>query len=145
MESTDVTWTHKPHQASNLGVFLSCCTLVTFPWAVWSYLQTRSTEYRIQGDKLYLRRGIWQIKEYEVHLWRIKSIRSPQTLAALLGTHSLKIDTENDLLPTLTIRGINNLAETKSLILLQINRHKQAVGVPLIAEGPSPRCRSDDS
>ena len=124
MEQSTIAWKYKPHQGSNVGIFLSSFTLLTIPWVVWAYLKTRSTEYRIEGDKLYVRQGVLGIKEQEVYLHRIKSVQPKKSLSNLLGLHALVISTENDLVPEVRIKGIDNLSETENIILRQINLQK---------------------
>ncbi|MEQ9438073.1 MAG: PH domain-containing protein [Cyclobacteriaceae bacterium] len=126
MDKSAVIWKHKPHQGTNLGIFLSSFTLVTLPWVVWSYLKTRSTEYRIEGEKLYVQTGIWANKELEIYLFRIKSIHAKRSFSNVLGLHTLTILTENDLIPEVKIEGIIHLKETENLILHQIDLQKRS-------------------
>ncbi|WKN46487.1 PH domain-containing protein [Tunicatimonas pelagia] len=126
MEKPTIIWKYKPHQGTNIGIFLSSFTLVTLPWVIWSYLKTRSTEYRIEGGKLYARTGIWPNKELEIYLFRIKSLQIKRSFANVLGLHTLTVLTENDLVPEIRIEGIVNLKETENIILHQIDLQKRS-------------------
>lgn len=125
MNTQTVQWQYQPHQGGNIGLFLSCFTLVTIPWAVWAYMTTKGTRYWIAGEKLYVRQGVWSVREKEVHLNRVKLLRVQRTLGSLLGVDDIIVETHNDLLPMVKIRAVKNASETENYILRLIDGQRQ--------------------
>ncbi|MEM1218352.1 MAG: hypothetical protein AAGH79_05550 [Bacteroidota bacterium] len=103
-------WKGHPHPAVNFWVFVSCLLLVTAPYALYCYVKTKRTIYRLNTEWLMVQDPqfaavkVGEIKEINVHKPRIYG---------WLGLADLLVRTEYD---TIYLRGLLAFDEAKRTI-----------------------------
>lgn len=126
MENTKIIWEDSPSQGVNLGIFLSCFFIVTWPWALWCYYSTRATTYKLTEDKLYIDQRLFNNRGEEVLLDRIEEVQIQSSLfLKLLGLSTILIKTSSHLCPILKLKGLEDASTVKNIILRQVEEAKK--------------------
>ena len=125
-----ILWQGTPSPLIHLGLYLSCVFLLPLPFALWRYLQVRTTCYTLAADRLVCQQGVLHHTQDEVELYRIKdyTIVSP-LLHRWLGMANLVLFTSDRTHPTLMLKGIPNAFQVKELIRTQVEALRQEKNV----------------
>ncbi len=120
MEQTLTLWECRPSQGANLGVFLSCLLVVTWPWALWRYYRTGHTHYILKEEKLIIRQGIRQIRQEDIFLDKVEDVQlSASLLGKLTGLGSLALQVR-DRTHKIKLSGLEDAVAVKNSILRQV-------------------------
>lgn len=121
MEETKIIWEHKPSQGVNLGIFLSCFLIVTWPWALWRYYRTRHTHYILKEEKLIIRQGVRTIRQEEIFLDKIEEVQiKPQFFLKLVGLDCITLLKRDEINPRIKLSGLEYAVAVKNIILRQV-------------------------
>ena len=69
MTDERIEWTGHPSQWQNLGWFLLCLLLIPIPFALWKWLETRSTVYTLTDQRLKFTRGVFSKTTEDLELF----------------------------------------------------------------------------
>jgi uncharacterized membrane protein YdbT with pleckstrin-like domain len=133
-DSETVLWEATPSQWLNIGPFLIggllCWLVVPAVWALWRYLQVRSTKYRLTTQRLSIRTGVFNIRAVDVEHYRIKDHSLDQPLLLrLVGLGNVQIGTSDASYRHLTLRGIATPEELREILRKAVERVREIKGV----------------
>jgi len=80
MTEERIEWSGTPSQWRNAGWFALCLLLLPIPWALWKWLETRSTRYTLTDQRLKFTRGIFTKTTEDLELYRVRDTRFQQSL-----------------------------------------------------------------
>lgn len=125
-----ILWQDRPSPLMHLGLYLSSVFLLPLPFALWRYLQVRTTVYTLTRERLVCKQGILQRTSDEVELYRIKdyTIVAP-FLYRWFGLSDLVLITSDQTHPTVKLQGITNALHVKELIRNQVEVLRTRKGV----------------
>ncbi len=130
MAQTKVIWEHRPSQGVNLGIFLSCFLVLTWPWALWCYMRTSNTHYILKEEKLLIRKGVRKIYQEEIFLNEIKDVQdTSQFFLKLLGLGCITLFIRDEIKPKIKLSGLEDAIAIKNSILQQIAEVKKVTTV----------------
>ncbi len=78
MADETTQWTGSPSQLQNLGWFIACLLIIPIPWALWRWLNTRSTVYTLTDQRLNTRRGVFTRVTEDLELYRVRDTKVEQ-------------------------------------------------------------------
>lgn len=121
MEETHIIWEHRPSQGANLGIFLSCFLVVTWPWALWRYYSTGNTHYILKEEKLIIRQGIRKIRQEDIFLDAIEDVQiKPDFFLQLVGLGCIVLFIRDQTKPAAKLSGLEDAVAVKNIILRQV-------------------------
>lgn len=126
----NILWQDRPSPLMHLEFYLSCVLLLPLPFALWRYVQARTTRYILTQERLICQQGVLHRTSDEVELYRIKdyTIVSP-FFYQWFGLSNLVLLTSDQTHPTLVLRGIANAQLVKELIRQQVEVLRTRKGV----------------
>lgn len=123
-------WRGTPSQWGNILWFLACLLLIPIPFALWRWLDTRSTVYTLTDQRLTLRSGVLSRSTDDIELYRIKDTRLEQgVLQRLVGLGTIVLVTSDTSMPTLLLPNIAGAEAVREQIRLHVERRRDAKGV----------------
>lgn len=127
-------WEGRPSQWLNIGPFLAGGLLfwlvVPALWALWRYLQVRSTTYRLSTQRLSIKTGVFNIKAIDVEHYRIKDHTLDQPLSLrLAGLGNVDIVTSDATYHHLTLRAISNPEALREQLRTAVEHVRDVKGV----------------
>lgn len=104
-------WSSKPSHLNFLSYYALCLfgTFLIIPvfFALWRYLQVDNTIYVISSERIFFRTGIFNKKENEVELYRIKDYGVEQPFfLRLFDLYNVTINSSDNNLPIATFEAI---------------------------------------
>ncbi len=126
MKETHILWEHRPSQGANLGVFLSCFLVVTWPLALWRYLRTGNTHYMLKEEKLIIRQGIRKIRQEDIFLHEIEEVKiRTDFFLKLTGLGCITLFIRDQTNPAVKLSGLEDAVAVKNIILRQVAEAKK--------------------
>ncbi len=123
-------WEDTPSQWVNVLPFLSCLLVVPIPWAVYRWLATRCTNYRLTTQRLRFSHGILNRQVDDLELYRVKDITVAQPLLLrMVGLGNLTLVTSDATTPTLPIPAIKDPLHVKDLLRERVEHLRRERGV----------------
>lgn len=120
MEQTRIIWEYRPSQGANLGVFLSCFLIVTWPWAVWRYYRTGNTHYILKEEKLIIRQGVRQVRQEDIFLDKVEDVQLSSSFWMMLtGLGGIALQVQ-DRTRRIKLSGLEDAVAIKNSILQQV-------------------------
>lgn len=109
MNEERIEWSGTPSQWRNAGWFLSCLLLLPIPWALWRWLETRSTRYTLTDQRLKTQRGVLNKLTEDLELYRVRDTRFQQSLVErMLGLGEIVLFTTDESTPQVSLRYIRD-------------------------------------
>lgn len=123
-------WEGHPSQWVNFWWFLACILVLPIPVAIWKYLETRTSKFKLTTQRLRLERGVLTKTIDEVELYRVKDTQLNQSLSdRMLGIGTIEILSSDETNPTLYLHKIPRPAEFRELLRGAVERLRLARGV----------------
>ena len=109
MTDEQIEWTGHPSQWQNLGWFLLCLLLIPIPFALWKWLETRSTVYTLTDQRLKFTRGVFSKTTEDLELYRVRDTKFEQGFfERLVGLGTLQLFTTDETSPTVRLPYISD-------------------------------------
>ena len=104
MTDERIEWTGHPSQWQNLGWFLLCLLLIPIPFAVWKWLETRSTVYTLTDQRLKFTRGVFSKTTEDLELYRVRDTKFEQSFSErMVGLGTIQIFSTDETSPTVNL------------------------------------------
>lgn len=109
MTDERIEWTGHPSQWQNLGWFLLCLLLIPIPFALWKWLETRSTVYTLTDQRLKFTRGVFSKTTEDLELYRVRDTKFEQGFfERLVGLGTLQLFSTDETSPTIRLPSIKD-------------------------------------
>ncbi|MCX6978634.1 MAG: PH domain-containing protein [Verrucomicrobia bacterium] len=89
--SEQTLWRGTSSQFKNLWPFVSCILVVPIPWAVYRWLEVKSTVFELTTERLITERGILSKTKDSLELYRVRDLQVTQPVSLRLFGLSLKL------------------------------------------------------
>ena len=100
-------WTGHPSQWQNLGWFVLCVLVLPIPFALWKWLETRSTVYTLTDQRLKFTRGVFSKVTEDLELYRVRDSKFSQgPFERMVGLGNIELFTTDETSPTILLRYI---------------------------------------
>jgi len=134
MGNEETLWKGRPSQVVNLGPFI---ILGLFFWLVfpiliifWKWLVVKNMEYELTSERFIIRHGVFNAKEDEVELYRVKDYRGRRPLMYRpFSLGNILLDTSDQTHPLLMIRGIKDSVDVRTKIRNRVEEVRNLKGV----------------
>lgn len=129
-----VLWEGSPSQWTNCGVcllaFLLCWLLLPPLWALWRWLQIRSTRYRITTTRFTVRSGVLHVQAMDLPLYRVKdhSLDMPLWLR-LVNLGHIDLVTSDATHPNMRLTALPDPDSLREELRLAVERARRNKGV----------------
>ena len=95
--SEQTIWQGHSSQVKNFWPFVSCLIVVGIPWAIYRWLEVKTTTYKLTTERLIAERGILNKTTDTLELYRVRDLQITQPfwirLFGLENIHLLTADT----------------------------------------------------
>ncbi len=136
-------WHGTPSQVLNIGPFvlgvLFCWLVLPALWAVWRWLQTRTTQYRITTRRIAVRTGVFNVRAVDMPLYRVKdqSLDMPLWLR-VFGLGHIDLATSDLSFPRLRLFALPDPDALRERLHQAVERARRAHGVREIDVSQTP-------
>src|SRR5688572_33381487 len=110
MSEERVVFRGSPSQWENLGIFLLASMLwIVIPFAIWRWLETRSTRYEVTSERISHEFGVLSKRVEEVELYRVKDTAFDQPFwLRLVGLGHVVLRSSDRSDPVLVLRAVRD-------------------------------------
>ncbi len=123
-------WTGTPSQWVNFWWYVSCIVVVTIPFAIWKFLDTKYSKYSLTTQRLRLESGVLTKTIDEVELYRIKDTQLHQTLLdRMLGIGTIEVLSSDETNSKLLLPKIPNAPAVREQLRQGVERLRLMRGV----------------
>ena len=95
--SEQTIWQGHSSQVKNFWPFVACALVLPIPWAIYRWLEVKTTTYKITSERLITERGILNKTTDTLELYRVRDLQTTQPfwirLFGLENVHLLTADT----------------------------------------------------
>ncbi len=127
MDNERIDWTGHPSQWQNLGWFLLCLLVVPIPFAVWKWLETRSTVYTLTDQRLKFTRGVFSKTTEDLELYRVRDSKFSQGLfERMVGLGEIELFTTDETSPTIQLGYIADAEGVRERIRALVEARRDA-------------------
>ena len=127
MDNERIDWSGHPSQWQNLGWFLLCLLVVPIPFAVWKWLETRSTVYTLTDQRLKFTRGVFSKTTEDLELYRVRDSKFSQGLfERMVGLGEIELFTTDETSPTIQLRYIADAEGVRERIRALVEARRDA-------------------
>lgn len=137
MMEEETLWEGHPSQITNfwqytfliiIGVFTAGLGfLVTLPMAIWLYVSTKKTIYRLTNQRFICERGVFSTVADELELYRVRDTTVSQPfLIRLFGLGHIDIVTTDKSDPNVRIKGITDAKEVREIMRTHVEARRLA-------------------
>lgn len=127
MNDERIDWTGHPSQWQNLGWFLLCLLVVPIPFALWKWLETRSTVYTLTDQRLKFTRGVFSKITEDLELYRVRDSKFSQGLfERMVGLGEIELFTTDETSPTIQLRYIADAEGVRERIRALVEARRDA-------------------
>jgi uncharacterized membrane protein YdbT with pleckstrin-like domain len=117
MSDERIEWTGHPSQWQNLGWFLACVLLVPIPFALWKWLETRTTVYTLSDQRLKFTRGVLTKTTEDLELYRVRDTKFEQgVFERMLGLGRIVLFTTDETSPSIVLPYIADAESVREKI-----------------------------
>ncbi len=97
-------WSGTSSQWKNLGAFLLCLLVIPIPWAIYRWLQVKTTRYTLTTERLLTKKGIFNVDTDTLELYRVHDLAVTQPFfQRMLGLKTVQMVTGDTTSPRVTI------------------------------------------
>ena len=127
-------WRGTPSQVLNLGPFilgvLFCWLVLPALWALWRWLQTRTTQYRLTSQRIAVRTGVFHVRAVDMPLYRVKdqSLDMPLWLR-VFGLGHIDLATSDPTFPHMRLFALPEPDALRERLYQAVERARRAHGV----------------
>ncbi|CAN5276752.1 hypothetical protein BH11PSE14_BH11PSE14_07240 [soil metagenome] len=127
MDDERIDWSGHPSQWQNLGWFLLCLLVVPIPFAVWKWLETRSTVYTLTDQRLKFTRGVFSKTTEDLELYRVRDSKFSQGLfERMVGLGEIELFTTDETSPTIQLGYIADAEGVRERIRALVEARRDA-------------------
>jgi len=127
MTDEHVEWTGHPSQWQNLGWFLLCVLVLPIPFALWKWLETRSTVYTLTDQRLKFTRGVVSKTTEDLELYRVRDSKFSQGLfERFAGLGNIELYTTDETSPTIRLPYIADAESVREKIRALVEARRDA-------------------
>ena len=109
MTEEQVVWQGHPSQWRNFWWWLACVLVLPIPFAIWKWLETRSTVYSLTDQRLKFTRGVLSKVTEDLELYRVRDTKFVQSVwERMLGLGEIELYTTDETTSTVRLRFIRN-------------------------------------
>ncbi len=120
-------WSGTPSQWVN---FWWWAGIITIPYAIWKYLETKYTKYTLTSQRLRMERGVLTKTIDEIELYRIKDTQLNQSLGdRMLNIGTIEVLSSDETNAKLFLPKIPNPREVREQLRLGVERVRLSRGV----------------
>ena len=95
--SEQTLWQGHSSQVKNFWPFVACLLVLPIPWAIYRWLEVKTTTYKLTTERLIVERGILSKTTDTLELYRVRDLQTTQPfwtrLFGLENVHLLTADT----------------------------------------------------
>lgn len=127
MSDERIEWRGHPSQWQNLGWFLSCLLVIPIPFALWKWLETRTTVYTLTDERLKFTRGVLSKTTEDLELYRVRDTRFEQSVfERILGLGRIRLYTTDETSPEITLPYIADAEGVREKIRALVEARRDA-------------------
>lgn len=102
--SEQTIWRGNSSQLKNFWPFVSCLLVVPIPWAVYRWLEVKTTTYQLTTERLIIERGILNKATDTLELYRVRDLQVTQPFwIRLFGLENIHMITTDTSTPTVIL------------------------------------------
>lgn len=125
--SETVVWAGTPSQWGNTGWFAACVLVVPIPYALWRWLQTRTTVFTLTDQRLKQRRGVFNRVTDDMELYRVKDTRFEQGFwQRMVGIGDIVLATSDASTPSVRLPRIRDAEAVREQIRRLVEQRRDA-------------------
>lgn len=123
-------WAGGPSQWVNFWWFVSCLLVIPIPWAVYKFLEIRSTRFTLTTERLRWQWGILTRRTEEVELYRVRDLGFVQPFVQrLVGLGSIEVTSTDERTPVINLSAIKDADKVREYFREATERMRQIRGV----------------
>ena len=127
MSDERIEWTGHPSQWQNLGWFVLCVLVLPIPFALWKWLETRSTVYTLTDQRLKFTRGVFSKTTEDLELYRVRDTKFQQGLfERLVGLGNIELYSTDETSPTIKLPYIAEAETVREKIRALVEARRDA-------------------
>lgn len=120
-------WSGTPSQWSNFWPFASCLLIIGIPWAIFRYLNTRTSQYTLTNQRLKMDTGILSKTTHTMELYRIKDLSLQRSFfQRLFGLGSIHLNTSDETTPFIMLGNLNDPGPLYESIRANVERVRRS-------------------
>lgn len=127
-------WSGTPSQLINLRIYVPCALLcwlvVPLFYALWKWLEVRSTQYELTTQRLRLHSGVLSKDLQDLELYRIKDYTVHQTFSQrMLGVADIHLETSDRTTPHVFLHSVPDAVALVDVIRTNVEALRRSRGV----------------
>ncbi len=125
--SEQTLWRGTSSQFKNLWPFVSCILVVPIPWAVYRWLEVKSTVFELTTERLITERGILSKTKDSLELYRVRDLQVTQPVSLrLFGLENIHLITTDSVTPSVIIESVPKSLKLGDLLRTQVEETRMA-------------------
>jgi uncharacterized membrane protein YdbT with pleckstrin-like domain len=127
MTDEQVVWQGHPSQWRNFWWWLGCVLVVPIPFAIWKWLETRSTVYSLTDQRLKFTRGVLSKVTEDLELYRVRDTKFVQSVwERMLGLGEIELYTTDETTSTVRLRFIRDAEAVREQMRALVEARRDA-------------------
>ena len=123
-------WSGGPSQWVNFWWWVSCVLIIPIPWAIYKWLDVRSTRFTLTTERLRWDWGILNRRTEEVELYRVRDVGLIKPFVQrLVGLGTLEVTSTDERTPEIVLNAIKDADTVREYFREATERMRQVRGV----------------
>ena len=123
-------WSGGPSQWTNFWWFVLCLLVIPIPWAIYKFLEVKSTRFTLTTERLRWQWGILSRRTEEVELYRVRDLGFVQPFVQrIVGLGTLEVTSTDERTPVIELKAIKGADEVREYFREATERMRQIRGV----------------
>ena len=105
--SEQTLWRGNSSQLKNFWPFVSCLLVIPIPWAIYRWLEVKTTVYQLTTERFIIERGILNKTTDTLELYRVRDLQVTQPFwIRLFGLENIHMITADTSTPTIMLDSV---------------------------------------
>ena len=123
-------WSGGPSQWTNFWWFVLCLLVIPIPWAIYKWLEVKSTRFTLTTERLRWQWGILSRRTEEVELYRVRDLGFVQPFVQrVVGLGTLEVTSTDERTPHIELKAIKDADAVREYFREATERMRQVRGV----------------
>ena len=123
-------WSGGPSQWVNFWWFVSCLLVIPIPWAIYKWLEVKSTSFTLTTERLRWQWGILSRRTEEVELYRVRDLGFVQPFVQrIVGLGTIEVTSTDERTPVIELKAIKQADDVREHFREATERMRQIRGV----------------